>query len=139
MTAPGFVIHHLDHGRAALAAAAGRPVVLISPAAAAGYQGIGWWQALVGALRAEYPDAAFTAVLDCADCPGWALAALRNGVEGVLLTGDGPAFDAVREIAEQKGAWGEGRWGNDALDLLGASDPGISCREHGHRMWEQVR
>lgn len=134
-----FVIHHLDHGRAALAAAAGRPVVLLSPPGAAGYQGIGWWQALVATLRAEFPDAPFTAALDCADCPGWAMAALRLGVEKVLLSGEGPAFQAVREVAEQNGAWGEGRWGNDALDLLGAQDPGKSCREHGHRMWEQVR
>jgi len=137
--APVFVVHHLEHGRAALAAAAGRPVILISPAGAAGFQGIGWWQALVETLRSEFPDAAFTAALDCADGTGWALAALRTGVEKVLLAGEGAAVDAVREVAEQKGAWGEGRWGNDALDLLGAQDPGKSCREHGHRMWEQVR
>ncbi|MCA1908536.1 MAG: hypothetical protein LDL39_09255 [Magnetospirillum sp.] len=138
-TPPVFVVHHLEHGRAVLDAAAGRPVILLSPPGAPGYQGIGWWQSLVATLRTEYPDTRFTAALDCADCPGWGMAALRQGVEKVLLSGEGSAFQAVREVAEQKGAWGEGRWGNDALDLLGAQDPGKSCREHGHRMWEKVR
>lgn len=133
--APAFTIHHLDHGRAALTAAEGRPVVLISPPGAAGYQGIGWWLALVRILRAEFPQANFTPVLDCADGPGWAMAALRMGVEKILLWGEGPAFQAVREVAEQKAAWGEGRWGNDSLDLLGVSFPVRSCRDHGQRLW----
>ncbi|OJX81261.1 hypothetical protein [Magnetospirillum sp. 64-120] len=136
--APAFVIHHLEHGRAALTAAEGRPVLLISPPGAAGYQGISWWQALVTALRSEFPQADFTPVLDCADCPGWALAALRMGVEKVLLCGEGPAFQAVREVAEQKAAWGEGRWGNDSLDLLGDSFPVRSCRDHGQRLWGRI-
>ena len=35
-----FVVHTLDHGRAALAAAGGRPAILLSPPGAAGHQGV---------------------------------------------------------------------------------------------------
>lgn len=137
MTAPVFIVHHLEHGRAALAAAEGHPLVLLSPPGAAGYQGVTWWLALERALRGEFPHSPFVAALDCADCVGWALAALRLGVGSIVLSGDGAAHRAARQAAEQKGAWGEGRWGNDSLDLLGAQDPGRSCRDVFRRLREQ--
>ena len=126
---PVFIIHGLSHGRAALHAAQGRALILLSPAGAAGLQGVTWWLRLLAQLRQEFPDNAMIGALDCADCCGWALAALRLGVDRVILNGSGPAFWAVQRAAEQKGAWGEGRWGSDAHDLLGFSDPGLTCRD----------
>jgi hypothetical protein len=126
---PCIVIHGLDHARAALKAAQGRDIVLKSPSAAAALHGVEWWKRLLDRLRRDFPHAPFTAILDCGDCPGWAMAALRAEAGLIVLTGDGPAHGAVREAAEQKEAWGEGRWGYDSLDLLGAHDPGLVCRE----------
>lgn len=79
------VIHDLEQGRAALAAASGRPVELVSPPGAALFHGVGWWKALAAILRAEFPDASFTARLDCGPAPGLALAALRVGVTHVAV------------------------------------------------------
>ncbi|MBR9970381.1 hypothetical protein [Magnetospirillum sulfuroxidans] len=128
-TAPVILVHDLEHARAAVAAAGSKRLILLSPPGAAGLQGPHWWLRLLARLRDEFPHADIVGALDCADCPGWALAALRSGVERIVLSGDGPAHWAVRQAAEQKGAWGEGRWGCDTLDLLGARDPGKTCQE----------
>lgn len=125
---PSFVVHSLDQARAALAAAAGRPVRLISPPGCPALHGIGWWQALIRRLRDENP-APFVTVLDCGDDGGWALAALRAGVESVAVTGDEPATATIKAVAEQRGAWGEARGEGGTLDLLGEIDPGAACRE----------
>jgi hypothetical protein len=122
-------IHCLDHGRAALAAArdAGRTVTLESPAGAALWQGIGWWRSLVAVLAAEFPDVAFAAVLDCADAPGAALAALRAGITSVRVAAAAPVLARLAAIAEQ----GSGTVGDtaedDVLDLLGEPDPRGTC------------
>ena len=130
MTAPPvIVVHGPAHARAALTAAAGRPLILLSPAGAAGLHGVVWWLRLLETIREEFPAAPFTGALDCADGPGWAMAALRMGAERIVLAGHGPAWEAVKLAAEQIGAWGEGRWGSDALDLLGVPDPGSACRD----------
>lgn len=126
---PCIIIHGLDHARAALKEAQGRDIVLKSPSAAAALHGVEWWKRLLDRLRRDFPQAPFAAILDCGDCPGWAMAALRAEAGLIVLAGDGPAHRAVREAAEQKEAWGEGRWGYDSLDLLGAHDPGLLCRE----------
>lgn len=125
---PGIVVHSLGQARAALAAAAGRPVRLISPPACPALHGIGWWQALLERLRGE-ATGPFQAVLDCGDDGGWALAALRAGVENIAFAGEGPAKAAIKAVAEQRGAWGEARGEVGTLDLLGEIDPGEACRE----------
>ena len=65
--------------QARLALAPGLPVTLLSAEGAALYMGVGWWQALVGAARASYPATPCADILDCADSPGRAMAALRMG------------------------------------------------------------
>lgn len=134
---PCIIIHGLDQARAALKAAQGRDIVLKSPSGAAALHGVEWWKRLLDRLRRDFPQAPFTAILDCGDSPGWAMAALRAEAGLIVLAGDGPAHRAVREAAEQKEAWGEGRWGYDSLDLLGAHDPGLSCREFLQRSREE--
>jgi len=98
-------IASLDEMRAALAAAraAGRALVLESPPAAAGWQGIGWWLELVALARAEAPDLLHGAVLDCGAAPGLALAALRAGCGSVRVAAEGPAWAALRALAPALG------------------------------------
>ena len=101
---PAIVVHGLDHAEAALAAAAelGVPVTLISAPSAAGYAGPSWFRAVVDEARAAYPAVDVTAVLDCGDMPGYALAALRDGVAAIRFSGDTAA--KIADIAAQYGA-----------------------------------
>ena len=100
------VVHALAEARAALAAgrAARVPVVLVSPPGAAAYLGVGYFWALAEAARAEYPDVAFEAVMDCGAAPGYALSALRTGFKAVVLRGDVRARARVAAIARALGA-----------------------------------
>lgn len=99
------VVHSLTEARAVLSAGrdGGGVVTLESPAAAAGYQGIGWWRALVAALAAEFPHQPFDTVLDCGGAPGHALAALRAGVTTVAVDAPPETLAALQEIAAALG------------------------------------
>jgi hypothetical protein len=126
---PAFVVHALAHVRAALAAAAARgsPVTLLSAPGAGGFAGAGWFMGVIDQARAAHPQVTLSALLDCGDRPGFVLAALRQGVPGVIFTG--PAATAVRlaDIAAQQGA----RLLTarpPACDLLDAVDPERACR-----------
>lgn len=127
---PRIRIHSLEHGRAALEAAreAARPLVLESPAGAALWQGTGWWQALLAALAAEFPGVAFGAVLDCADSPGAALAALRAGVPRVRVEAAPEVLAKLAAIAGQVGGRVEGSAEEDILDLADGSDALVALR-----------
>ncbi len=92
---PAVVVHGLRHARMALAP--GVPVTLLSARGAAIYAGCGWWRALMDASGAQID------ILDCADAPGYAMAALRIGQRRIILD-PGPAFAAVRAAAEALGA-----------------------------------
>jgi hypothetical protein len=97
------VVHSLAEARAALAG--GEAVTLISPPGAALYAGCGWWRALTEAAGAEFPNADCIDILDCADGTGQALAALRIGVNRLVLGLDAPGRDAVVAIAEARGGF----------------------------------
>ena len=92
---PAVVVHGLRDARAVLAP--GLPVTLISARGAASYAGCGWWRALIEAAGAEFD------ILDCADAPGYAMAALRIG-QRVIVLDPGPAFAAVSAAAATLGA-----------------------------------
>jgi hypothetical protein len=119
------VVHALEQARAAVAAAAelGVPVTLVSAAGAGGYAGPLWFAALIEAAQHDHPEAAVTAVLDCADEPGTALAALRAGVKHVRFTGPEPVRRRIAEIAAALGAAIENDQVAGALDLLDHHDP----------------
>jgi hypothetical protein len=119
------IVHSLEQARAAVAAAAelGVGVTLVSAAGAGGYAGPLWFTALVDAARHDHPDAAVTAVLDCADEAGTALAALRAAVKQVRFTGPEPVRSRLAEIAAALGAAIESDPVEDALDLLDQRDP----------------
>jgi len=73
--------------------ARGRPVALLSAPGVAGNLGIAGFRAMLP------PDAMTLAILDAADSPGHALAALRAGFKHVVLAPDVPGFDAVALLA----------------------------------------
>ena len=136
---PAIVIHGLAHAEAALAAAAelGVPVTLISAPSAAGYVGPAWFRAVVEQARAGQPQVDVTAVLDCGDMPGYALAALRDGAKVIRFSGDTAA--KIADIAAQYGAQVIAER-PEALDLAWVErsrrNPERACREwletHAH-------
>jgi len=81
------------------ACAAGRPIVLLSPPGGALYAGVGWWRALADAARGRFPDLVVADVIDCADAPSLALAAIRMGQKALILMPSCPAFGTVARIA----------------------------------------
>ena len=87
---PAVVVHGLRDARVALAP--GWPVTLLSARGAAVFAGCGWWRAVMAAAGAEID------ILDCADAPGQAMAALRIGQRRIVLD-PGPAFAAVSAAA----------------------------------------
>ena len=103
---PIIIVHSLDHAVAALeaAAAAGREVVIASAPAAALYAGAMWFGALVEAASAAVPAARFTALFDCGEDAGAAMAAIRTGISGIVFTGRADVARRLAAIAAQGGA-----------------------------------
>ena len=100
------IVRSIADGRAALAAARsqGFRVVLRSAPGGAATVGAGWFVALAAILRAEYPDVAFEASLDCGPNPGLALAALREGATLVRVTARPSVRAKIADIARKSGA-----------------------------------
>jgi len=118
-TDPVIIIHSLGQAIAALnvAARAGRAIVLASALDAGSYVGPGWFGALIGAAREAVPEARFSALLDCGDNVGAALAAIRSEIEGVVFIGRPDVAGRLADIARQHGVRFEtDRWAS-ALDL----------------------
>lgn len=113
---PAVTVHGLAQARAALALAGPRGVLLLSPPAAAGWAGVGWFLALVAQARASDPHVRCEAALDCGAEAGAALAAMRTGAPVVILDGNCPAFPAVAAAAAESNAT---LWPTrpDALDM----------------------
>lgn len=96
------VVLGLADVRAALAD--GRRRVLVSAEGAGVWAGCLWWRALIGLAEAEFPGLVEADVLDCADSPGQAMAALRSGCRWIVLDPACPAALAVRGAAIGLGA-----------------------------------
>ncbi len=129
MAGRAVVVHSLAHARAALSAAAehGVAVTLLSGPGAAGYAGPAWFREVVAAAQAEHPGIEVTAVLDCGDAPGHALAALRAGLKAIRFTGDPALTERIADLASRyHSAVEPGR--DEALDLATAADPVAACR-----------
>ncbi len=126
---PTVVVHARAHAVAALEHARehDRPVLLLSAPGAVQSGGAAWWRELVRQARAAEPDARAVAVLDCADAPGMALAAIREGVEAISLDVEDAVRDRVAEIAEQSGVALVRVDRTEALDLARADDPQAAC------------
>jgi fructose/tagatose bisphosphate aldolase len=104
MTGPGIVtVRDWRTTEAALqsARAEGSSPTLVTPEDAASFYGAGYLAALQERAREEFPDVAFTLVVDCGDAPGYALACLRAGVKTISME---PMNDKIADIAQQMGA-----------------------------------
>ncbi len=97
-------INGIGDGRRALAAAkaAGVRLSLASLVDGGLSGGAAWFVALEAALRAEFPDTLGDMILDCGDCPGTALGALRAGVRRIAYAG--PDRARMAEAAASLGA-----------------------------------
>ncbi len=96
-TRPCLMVHGLDHVKFALAP--GRPVTLLSMPGAAISAGCFWWRALMEQGQDAYPTTPFDDILDCADAPGLAMAALRIGQRRIVLWPAVPAWPSVSRAA----------------------------------------
>lgn len=83
------------------ARAAGSSPTLVTPEDAAAFYGAGYLAALQERAQKEFPDVAFTLVVDCGDAAGYALACLRAGVKTISME---PPNDKIADIARQMGA-----------------------------------
>lgn len=83
------------------ARANGTAPILLTPEDAASRYGAGYLGALEARARREFPDVAFTLIVDCGDAPGYALACLRAGVSKISLS---TWNDKIADIARQMGA-----------------------------------
>ena len=103
---PVIVIHSLAHAVAALnaAAEARRPIALASAPDAGVYAGPAWFREIMEAARQAVPEARFTAILDCGDDAGAAMAAIRAGVEAIVFIGRTDVAVRLADIAAQAGA-----------------------------------
>jgi hypothetical protein len=119
-----FVVHGKRHLLAALAAgaASGRPVIALSGESAGAYAGAEWFLALVRQCQPAFPDVELTAMFDCGDRAGDALAALKAGVGDVVFTGHPDAAVRLAAISGQRGARiHDAR--PPAFDLIGLRNP----------------
>lgn len=123
------IVHGYDHAVAALcaAAAASVPARLLSARGAAAYTGPTWFRDLVAQARAEVPEAKATALLDCADRAGDALAAIRARVPAIAVDLPPDVADRIADMAAQAGITVEPYDDAGALDLADAADPARAC------------
>ena len=105
-----FVIHSLEDARAALTAAErGVPVTLESAPAAGVHGGAAWFERMIAAAHAEFPQIPLRAVLDCGDAPGAVLEAVRwlkepgRAKVALRFTGDAATAARLADIASQAG------------------------------------
>jgi hypothetical protein len=118
------VIHSLDHARAALSAAAacGKEVTLASAPGAALQAGPAWFKAVIEQAGAAFPQVAVTAILDCSDQPGAAMAALRLGLTNLRFHGAAELREKLAGMGAVLAPPAEAR-----LDLREIAGPETAC------------
>ncbi len=122
------IVHGTAHARAAAAAATALDVAvrIRSAPGAAAYGGAGWFLEIIDIVRAEYPNARIETSLDCADAPGYAMAALRRGAAMIRFRGTRTAGEKIAQLADAHGAVLD-KSRAAPLDLLGIGDPESAC------------
>jgi hypothetical protein len=100
---PAVIVHGLADAKAAVAF--GLPVTLLSAPGAALFAGCLWWKSVVARACAASPQTSVLDILDCADAPGSAMAALRSGLCRLVLWPQAPGWDGVAAIAAQHGGF----------------------------------
>jgi hypothetical protein len=127
---PAVLVRHLEDAIAALdvARALKRPVTLLSPEAAALWLGPGWLVAVAKEAAKAVPGAECRKLLDCADRPDLAQAALRQGTDAILFTGKPRVAAKLADIAAAYGAVLL-RQRPPALELAGTRAPADALRQ----------
>lgn len=135
-----FVVHELAHAHAVLETSVRLdiPVLLASAPGAVRTGGAGWWRELISQSRSRFADAQFSSVLDCADEPGMALAAIREGVEAISVTAPRQALQSLTDIANQSGVSILSLDRARAFDLAGSNDPQADCENHLRKRSDDV-
>ena len=123
------IVHDYDHAVTVLAAACAldHTVTILSAAGAAQAGGPAWWRELMSQAAAAVPRPKVEWILDCADEPGTALAALREGVPTIALEAESDILLRVAQIAERSGARLVRAERAGALDLAGSNNPQRDC------------
>ncbi len=123
-------VHDLDHAKIALtaAAAAGKPVILLSAPAIAHAVGPLYFASLVRAARAAVPTAACAAILDCHRAAGRAMAAVRMGFDAVIYAGTPETVEKLTDIGEPY-ACEILTERPESLDLITQADPAEALRK----------
>jgi fructose/tagatose bisphosphate aldolase len=103
MARPAILVRDWRQMEAVLQAArdAGQAPTLVTPENAAATYGAGYLAALQERAHQEFPDVAFTLVVDCGDTPGYALACLRAGVRTISMA---EPNEKIADIARRMGA-----------------------------------
>jgi len=103
-------------------------ITLMSASAAVRSMGPAWFRNIAREVEQAYPDLDFEAVLDCGDAAGYALAALRAGVETIRFSGNASASGKIREIAAMYGSRVT-RKPTQILDIRGAPNAEAALRK----------
>ena len=100
------IFHHLQQAESAMAAAAAanRPIVLLTAPGAAAYGGPGFYLAMIEQAQARHPTARARAILDCGNDAAMAQMALRLGWRCLVLRGKAAVREKLRQIAASYGA-----------------------------------
>ena len=115
------VVYTLAHAVGALRGAIRTEcrITLLSAPGAGVYGGPGWFRGLVEAAREAVPDVTFSAILDCGDQAGAALAAIRAQIESVIFIGREDVAQRLADVARQHGVRLETTRPTAAIDLGG--------------------
>jgi hypothetical protein len=127
---PAVLVRHLEDAVAAfeVAHALKRPVTLLSPEEGALWLGPGWLVAVAAEAAKAVPGAKCRTLLDCADRPDLAQAALRQGTDAILFTGKPKVAAKLADIAAAYGALLL-RKRPPALELAGTREPADALRQ----------
>ena len=132
---PAIIVHSLDHAVAALECFrdAATDGFVLSPPGGGANLGAAVFQAMIDEARKQVPEARVTAILDCGEDPGYALAAIRAGLKAIVFTGNAEAKSRINDIATQSGCQMIDSLvytDPQPLDLLDVPDVLNACRKH---------
>ena len=117
------IFHSLADAVAAVAAADGRPLILLSARGAAGYAGPDFLKAITD--NASAGAGHVEAAIDCGPDAGVAMAALRGGWKHLIFRGDDRVRTKLADMAAQMDAKLDDT-APDALDLLDVASGYVS-------------
>jgi len=132
---PSIIVNSLDHAVAALECFrdAATDGFVLSPPGSGANLGAAVFQAMIDEARKHIPEARVTAVLDCGEDPGYALAAIRTGLKAIVFAGNAEAKSRISDIAQRSGCQIVDNLiytDPQPLDLLDIPDTLDACRKY---------